>query len=63
MLFINSDFKPKLVKQYGYDIQVIECKSNFQNIHDVPQKAIDRMRARWQNIPTAIWNEWLGIGD
>lgn len=37
-------------KDQGYAVQVIECKGNFQSIHNVPQTTIDRMKARWERI-------------
>ena len=37
-----------MAKEYGYLIQVIECKGNFGSVHGVPDEAIDRMRARWE---------------
>lgn len=37
-------------KIYGYRFQVVETKLRFQNIHDVPQIAIDRMIKRWEKV-------------
>lgn len=34
----------------GVPVRVIETKGNFENIHGVPEEAIERMRARWEAI-------------
>lgn len=31
-------------------VRVIEAKGNFKNVHGVPDEAIERMRARWEEI-------------
>lgn len=40
----------KLCKQFDYTPVVLECQSQFGNIHDVPQESIDAMRERWESI-------------
>lgn len=37
----------KLCKQYGYTPVVLECQSQFGNIHDAPQESINAMANRW----------------
>lgn len=37
-----------LAEKFGYDVQVIECHSSWQNVHNVPPEAIERMRNRWE---------------
>ena len=37
----------ELADQYGYMVNVIECKNNFGSTHDVPEHAIDHMTKRW----------------
>ena len=34
---------------------VIEMQTQFQNTHNVPQAALDRMKRRWEELPA----EWL----
>lgn len=33
-------------------VRIIETKGNFQNVHGVPPETIERMRTRWESIPT-----------
>lgn len=33
----------------GFPVTVIHCEGSFGNIHGVPEYAVDRMRARWEN--------------
>lgn len=37
-----------MAKKYGYDVNVIECKGDFGNVHGVPREKVDQMRARWE---------------
>jgi len=37
-----------MAKAYGYDLTVITCEGNYGSVHDVPNKAIERMRKRWE---------------
>lgn len=36
-----------LANHYGYNVFIIETQNKFQNVHEVPQRVIDTMRARW----------------
>ena len=36
--------------EMGYPIAFIEAKGNFQNIHNVPNDVLEKMRERWQPI-------------
>jgi hypothetical protein len=40
----------KLCKQYEYTPVVLECQSQFGNVHDVPQESIDAMKERWEPL-------------
>ena len=35
----------------GRTLCFVECAANWGNIHDVPQAALDAMRARWEPLP------------
>ena len=37
-------------KDYGYQVNIIECQNNFGSIHDVPAETISRMKDRWETI-------------
>lgn len=39
----------KMAKAFGYEVFIIVCQNDFGNIHNVPEEAIARMRARWEN--------------
>ena len=43
-----------LAKQYGYEVEVIEMKTQYQNIHDVPDDKVQSMIARFQPYAGAI---------
>lgn len=32
----------------GFPVVVIECQSQFENIHNVPSRTIEKMKARWE---------------
>lgn len=40
----------ELARKYGYDVQIITVQSNFQNVHNVPEESIQRMKKRWENF-------------
>ena len=39
-----------LAKKFGYSVSVIECQSNFGNIHNVPNDKILKMIERWEPL-------------
>lgn len=39
-----------MAAELGVPVRVIEATGNFQNIHGVPEAAIERMRARWEEL-------------
>lgn len=50
----NTSLTPKkrkpyieLAKQYNYDIEVITCTGNYNNIHDVPAETLEKMKNKF----------------
>ena len=39
-----------MAEEQGYTVCVIECQSQFDNLHGVPQSSIDNMSARWESL-------------
>ena len=37
-----------MAEHFNITPEVIEAKGNFKSIHNIPEKTIDRMRARWE---------------
>jgi predicted kinase len=37
-------------KQFGVPVRIIEARGNYPNVHGVPPEAIERMRARWEEV-------------
>ncbi len=35
----------------GKSLCFVECAGRWDNVHNVPQDAIDRMKARWESLP------------
>ena len=44
----------ELAESRGWDLTVIRCLGRYKSIHDVPEKAIEKMRLRWQDYPKEI---------
>ena len=46
------EFQPyiDMAKEFGVPCQVITAKGNFQNVHGVPDHAIQRMKERWEDF-------------
>jgi predicted kinase len=38
----------KLAKEYGYEVEVIECNGGFKNIHGVPETSLERMKKKYK---------------
>ena len=47
-----KEMKPyiDMAQELGCTLNVIECKGQFGNIHDVPKETIDKMRQRWYDF-------------
>ena len=41
----------ELSEKYNVRLAVIACKSNYGSVHNVPQESLDRMSARWVDVP------------
>ena len=39
-----------LQTQLGVELEILEAKGNYGSIHGVPQKTIDAMRSRWEEL-------------
>jgi len=39
-----------LAKRFDYSLHVIKTEQQFKSIHNVPEKSMQRMRARWENL-------------
>ena len=40
----------KLAKEYGYQVQLITCEGQFQNVHNVPDEVVQKMRDRFEHL-------------
>ena len=40
-----------LYGMYGCDIVIVEMKSNYGSVHNVPEETLAKMKARWQDTP------------
>lgn len=48
----KKEMKPyvDLAAELGVQLVIIECTADFGSIHDVPEEALQRMRARWETL-------------
>lgn len=46
----RKDMKPyiAMAEEYGYKTKIITCIGNYQNVHNVPQETVDKMRKKFQ---------------
>ena len=46
----RKDVKPylDLAEEYGYKVEQRICRGNYQNIHNVPQETVEKMRSKFQ---------------
>jgi len=40
-----------LAEEYGYDVEFVEMKGEFENVHNVPKEVVDRQKARYEELP------------
>jgi predicted kinase len=40
----------QLGKKYNVDIIIKKATGNYQNIHGVPEEALEKMRSRWEDV-------------
>lgn len=59
-----SEMQPYLdmAKTFGIEPVIIEAAGNWQSVHNVPAESIDRMRQRWEQIPTPHHNAQADAG-
>jgi hypothetical protein len=39
-----------MAREFDYEVNIIECKGTFKNVHGVPIEKIEQMRANWENL-------------
>ncbi len=44
----------QLCRDRGYKLNVIECKGNFGDVHNVPKGTLLRMQQEWEEFPPQI---------
>ena len=44
-----------IAKEHGITPSVVHCQHSFGSVHDVPQETIDKMKARWQNDVSELY--------
>ena len=54
-----------LIHEYDLDIdiKIVEMKTQYQNIHNVPQDKLDLMHNRWEELPTDFAFEVIRITE
>jgi len=40
----------EIAEEFGILLKIVNVNGNFKSIHNVPEEAMQRMRARWQDI-------------
>lgn len=48
----NWEIRPyvEAANKFGYEIEIVRCNGNFQNIHGVPQDRVELMRTRMEDL-------------
>lgn len=59
----EMQFYKNLALNLGVPHTVLECTGQWENIHGVPEHALERMRGRWERDPSAVpAHHTLGFG-
>jgi predicted kinase len=48
----EMEFYLKVAEKFGYNIEVIRCTAQFDNIHNVPQDKVKAMLERFEDYPS-----------
>lgn len=43
-----------LAEEYDAEVEIHKCVGEFQNVHGAPPEAVERMRARWEDVEGEI---------
>ena len=46
------DIYMDIAKQYNAKVYIHECTGEYQNVHNVPKTAIDKMKEVWEQLPS-----------
>lgn len=44
-----------IADQYDTEVEYIEMKETYGNIHNVPQEVLDKMESRWEELKDLTW--------
>jgi predicted kinase len=53
----------ELGRAYGFRITIIELKTSYGSIHNVPEATIEKMKARWQEVPKELYDSKITIEE
>ena len=53
----------RLAQNYGYEVEVIVATGTWQNVHGVPDEAVQRMREKWEDMPNGAGGPADGAAD
>ena len=58
-----KELKPyvELARENGYTIVLVEVKTRYKSIHNVPEETMAKMQARWQEIPVDMYDIIIGV--
>lgn len=43
-----------LAGEHGYHVEVVEVKTSYGSVHNVPEATLAKMKARWQDTPAYL---------
>lgn len=46
----EMEYYVKLAKEYNCNLDILEAKGNYGNIHNVPENVIQKMKERWEKL-------------
>lgn len=47
----------ELAVENQYKIVIVEVKTSYGSVHNVPEETLAKMAARWQQVPTDLYDE------
>ena len=53
----------QLAKEFEYPVKIINVRSQFKSVHNVPEATINKMKSRWQEIPESWCISFIEVED
>lgn len=60
-----SEIEPyiQMAKQFEYKVKIINMRTQYKSVHNVPEDVLNKMKKRWQEIPEEWTISFITVED